>query len=132
MKKLTAVFALALSLVALQASADNTTNHGRFDVLGEVTFVAGEEKPLYPVRGIGCSNTPPSYEEALKWAKPDLPEKLGQLYDAGVGLRESGKCNGALVGARIIGLRVPKEYAGEAKVTFFRFDHVAVKVVATK
>ena len=104
----------------------NTKDVGELPAEGTVVVTRGGDIIIYGLRGRCGDLQAPAFVDVIKnMATP--PDGLGEFYDAGAGFRNSGRCGGKVV-ARAVGLRLYPTFTGEAKVTFYRLDHVIVRV----
>ncbi len=120
----TAVHAIEKSKISFEGSPNNT-DVGVLPAGGDISLTPGSKTIIYGARA-RCGLEAPSYQDTLK-NMDDLPDGIGEIYDAGVGVRISKSCGGP-VKSRAIGIKLYPDFKGEVVITFYRNDKVTLKV----
>lgn len=109
------------TIAALPAQPDNTTNLGELSAGGTFRMKAGESGTIYGARARSCMDPAPSFSGAITHLRSygfSLSPEIGELYDAGVGYRDSLSCRGP-VSARAIGIKLNPDFSGQADLWFW-------------
>ena len=117
-----------------EEDVENTENVGELPAYGEFVVRQGKERWIYGARGRCEADRAPRFNEIKDFLFRDSgsqPPQHGELYDAGVGYRYSGRCGGT-VPARAIGYRAPADFEGREELVFYGSDEITVIVIPSR
>lgn len=121
----TSIHAIEKSKISFEGSPNNT-DVGVLPAGGVLSVPTGVKTIIYGARAERCGQEAPTFEDAMK-NMDETPVGIGEFYDAGIGVRMSKSCGGA-VKSRAIGVKLNPDFKGELVISFYRIDKITIKV----